>query len=217
MVRERLILPLTIGGIAVSALGLAVELVHMWSHADVVELLVGMFSLSYEQNVPTWYSSLLLAACAVSLAAIAQHAQERAAPFRRHWWVLAAGFTLMSLDEIAELHEHAGELVHMGDVIYFDWIVPAAILVAVVGLAYLPFLRALPAPRRREMIIAAALYLGGAVLMELPLGWWTAHAGADSAGYALIDWVEESLEIGGASWFLLALARRWDERAEAAP
>ncbi len=217
MLRARIFLPLVIGGLVVSALGLIVELVHVWSHAEVVEILVGLLSLSYEQNLPTWYASILLASCAVVLAAIAQHARARDGSFTRHWWVLAGGFAFMSLDEAAELHEHAGALVHLGDLVYFDWIVPAAVLVAVIGLAYLPFLRALPARRRRDFVIAAALYLGGAVLMELPLGWWTAHAGADSAGYALIDWVEESLELGGASWFLLVLAERWDERAEASP
>lgn len=213
MLRARLSLPLAIAGIVVAGLGLAVELVHTRSHADAVEILVGLLSLSYEQNLPTWYASMLLAACAVMLAAVA----SGAASFRRHWWVLAAGFALMSLDEVAELHEHAGALVDLGDVVYFDWIVPAALLVAAIGVAYVPFLRALPPPRRRTMLTAAALYLGGAVVMELPLGWWTAHAGADSAGYALIDWIEESLELAGASWFLLALAERWDARAEATP
>lgn len=217
MLRARLIMPITIGGIVVAALGLAVELVHTRSHAEAVEVLVGLLSLSYEQNLPTWYASMLLAACSVLLAAIAVDTQTRDAPYSRHWWALAAGFALMSLDEVAELHEHAGALVDLGDAIYFDWIVPAAAVVAAIGLVYLPFLRALPPQRRRDMVIAAALYLGGAVLMELPLGWWTAHAGAETAGYALIDWVEESLELGGASFFLIVLAARWDERGEATP
>ena len=217
MLRGRLTAPIVIGGIAVALLGLAVELVHTRSHADAVEVLVGLCSLSYEQNLPTWYASVLLFACAGLLAAIALDVRERGGRFHRHWWVLAAGFALMSLDEVAELHEHAGALVDLGDAVYFDWIVPAAIVVVAIGLAYLPFLRALPPIRRRDVLLAAALYLGGAVVMELPLGWWTARAGDDSAGYALIDWIEESLELAGASWFLLVLAARWDDRAEATP
>ncbi|HUQ05971.1 MAG TPA: hypothetical protein VM261_25890 [Kofleriaceae bacterium] len=213
MLRARLITPITVGGIVVAVLGLAVELVHSRSHAEAIEALVGLLSLSYEQNLPTWYASMLLAACAVLLAAIA----TTATAFRRHWWLLAGGFALMSLDEVAELHEHAGALVDLSDTVYFDWIVPAAILVALLGLVFLPFLRALPAARRRDFVVAAALFLGGAVVMELPLGWWTARAGDESAGYALIDWVEESLELAGASWFLLALTTRWDDRAEATP
>lgn len=217
MLRERLTSPIAIAGIAVAAVGLVVELVHSRSHAEAVEVLVGLLSLSYEQNVPTWYASLLLAACSVTLFAIAQDEHVRGTRFARHWWGLALGFALMSLDEIAELHEHAGALIDLGDAVYFDWIVPAAVVVALIGLAYVPFLRALSPHRRRDILIAAALYLGGALVMELPLGWWTAHAGADSAGYALIDWVEESFELAGASWFLLVLASRWDERAQEAP
>jgi len=120
-------------------------------------------------------------------------------------------------DEAIELHEHLGGLVGAGGPLYFDWIVPAAIVVAAVAAIYLPFLRELPPRRRRWFVLAGALYVGGAVGVEVPLGWWTDHAGTDNAVYALIDWVEETLELAGATLFLLALAERWHERAEARP
>ena len=41
--------------------------------------------------------------------------------------------------------------------------------------------------------------------MELPLGWWMDRAGSHNLTYALIDWVEESLEMIGVSVFLYAL------------
>ena len=41
--------------------------------------------------------------------------------------------------------------------------------------------------------------------MELPLGYWTERAGANNLTYALIDFVEESLELCGASLFVLAV------------
>lgn len=210
--------PLVIGaGAAVAGAGLAIELVHTRSHAPVVETLVGVFSLSYERNVPTWYASSLLFTCALALAAIAADVTARGGGHRAHWVGLAAGFAYMSLDEATELHEHLGGLVGTGGVLYFDWVIPAAIVVAVVALLYLPFLRALPPARRRRFVLAGALYVGGAVLCELPLGWWTERAGADNPTYALIDWVEETLELAGASLFLLALAERWHDRAEASP
>jgi hypothetical protein len=43
--------------------------------------------------------------------------------------------------------------------------------------------------------------------MELPLGWWTERFGDDGLGYALIDWVEETLEMTGAAAALLVLLR----------
>jgi hypothetical protein len=200
-------------GVAVSAAGLIVELVHLRSHAPAVETTVDLLSLSYEGNLPTWYASSLLLLCAAMLAKIAEAAQA----FRRHWWGLAGGFAFMSLDEAVELHEHLGGLFGTGGVLYFDWVIPAAAVVAVVGALYLGFLRALPPRRQRWFVLAGALYVGGAVGAELPLGWWTERAGTESAGYVLIDWLEETLEIAGASVFLLALVERWRERAEARP
>jgi hypothetical protein len=196
-----------------SVAGLVVELVHLRSHAEVVETIVGLFSLSYESNVPTWYASSLLLVCALVLSAIASDAST----FRRHWWGLAAGFLVMSIDEAVELHEHAGGHLDLGGVLYFDWVIPAVALLVVLAALYLPFVRALPARRRRWFVAAGAIYVGGAVGLELPLGWWTDHWGAESAGYALIDWVEETLELAGVSTFLLALVERWQDRAEASP
>ncbi len=43
--------------------------------------------------------------------------------------------------------------------------------------------------------------------MELPLGLWTDVHGDDNVGYALLDWTEETLELVGATLFVLALDR----------
>jgi hypothetical protein len=58
---------------------------------------------------------------------------------------------------------------------------------------------------RRQFLIAGAIYVGGALGMELPLGWWTERAGSDNLVYALIDGVEETMELSGTTLFLLAL------------
>ncbi|MFO0630985.1 MAG: hypothetical protein U0325_35900 [Polyangiales bacterium] len=39
------------------------------------------------------------------------------------------------------------------------------------------------------------------------LGWWTERYGDAGLGYAMIDWVEEMLELTGASLFLFAVLR----------
>lgn len=209
--------PLVVAGAAVAGAGLIVELVHTRSHAAAVEKLVELLSLSYEANLPTWYASSVLLACGLLLGAIAADVAARGGPRRFHWIGLAAGFFFMSLDEAIEIHEHLGGLVGTGGPLYFDWVIPAGILVAVLAMLYLPFLRELPARRRRQFVIAGAVYLGGAIGAELPLGWWTDRAGTDNPTYAMIDWVEETLELAGASLFLLALAERWHDREMAAP
>ncbi len=201
---------LVIAGALVALLGLGVELAHARSHAPAVEVLVGFLSLSYEGNLPTWYAASLLLLCAVMLGVVASEIPSGGSG-RRHWWALAILFGFMSLDEAAEMHEHLGGLIGTGGVLYFDWVIPAAVVVALVGLAYLPFLRQLPPRTRNRFVLAGAIYVGGALLMELPLGWWTERHGAENLGYALIDWVEEVLELAGVSGFLAAIL---DHRAQ---
>jgi hypothetical protein len=185
---------------AISGAGLAVELWHARA-PEAAEVLVQKLSLSYEGNLPTWFATVLLFASAIVAASIAQ----RAPTFRRHWWGVAAVFAYASLDEAAELHEHLGGTFSTGGVLYFDWVIPAAVLLIALAVMFWPFVRALEPATRRKLIIAGCVYVGGAVIMELPLGWWTERAGPDTLGYALIDWVEETMELIGASLALLAL------------
>jgi hypothetical protein len=193
---------------AISALGLAVELWHAGSHDPVIEALLPRLSLSYEHNVPTWLASALLLACALAAGAIARGA----AAWRRHWWGVTAVFAYASLDETAGLHEDLGGNFELGGVLYFDWVIPAAAILVVLAAVFLPFVRALPAVTRRRLVVAGAIYLGGAVAMELPLGWWVERAGPDSLGYGLIDWVEETLELAGASLAVIALVAHRQEQ-----
>jgi len=201
LLRGRLLIAVAI----VAGLGLLVDL-WAWRAPDSAwaESLWPVLSLSAEGNVPTWFASSLLLACAVTAAAIANHLGA-GAPGRRHWWGIAIALGWVSLDEVAGLHEHLGGHLDTGGVLYFDWVIWAALVVGVLAVIYLPFLRALGSPTRERLIIAAAVFVSGALVMELPLGWWTEHAGSDSLGYALIDWVEETLELVGSSLALVAL------------
>jgi hypothetical protein len=185
----------------VSGLGLAVEAWHTRSHSDLVEALLPKLSLSYEANLPTWFSSSLLLGCGVAAGMIAAARQ----PWHRHWWAICALATWMSIDEAAELHEHLGGHIGTSGVLYFDWVIPAAVVVVVLVLLFVPFIKALHPRTRMRLVIAGAVYVGGALLMELPLGWWTETRGSEGFGYALIDWVEESMEIVGAILAFVAL------------
>jgi hypothetical protein len=170
-----------------------------------VQKAVAFFSLSYEHNLPSWYASMLLFACAIALGVVARGVSARGEPFARHWWVLAIGFGYMSLDEAVELHEHLGGLLSLHGPLYFSWIVPASAVVLIVLASYARFLRALPSATRWRFVAAGAVYVGGAVGMEIPLGWWTERHGDENFTYALIDWIEETLELLGATWFLVSV------------
>ena len=129
---------------AILVAGLFAEIAeNVWRARDAEDLLE-FFSLSEEWNLPTWFSSVLLFSCGAVLAAIAASKRRTGALYLRHWWVLAAGFFYISLDEAVQIHEHAGGWVDVGGILYFDWVIPASILVAILGVSYLGFLAHLP-------------------------------------------------------------------------
>lgn len=183
-------------------LGLVVELLRHLGGLEHPAL--SLWSLSYEDNMPSWYASALPLLCAALLALVAAGESLD----RRRWRALALGFVYISIDEALSLHEMLGALFDTGGVLHFGWVMPAAAIVLAVLLAFLGFLRRLDRPTARRFVLAGALYVTGAVLFELPLGWWTEQHGADSFGYALIDWGEETLEFGGLTLFAATLLRR---------
>lgn len=200
---RRLLIALTCG---FSLAGLAIELArHLGGlHGPVV----GLLSLSYEGNLPTWYASALPLVCAGLLAWVgAGEAHDRG-----RWRLLSIGFCAISVDELVGFHEQLGGTFDTSGLLHFDWVIPAGALVLVLGLYFLGFLRRLPRETARRFVLAGALYVGGAVVCELPLGWWTEHHGDDSLGYALIDWVEETLEFVGLTVFAAALLDRLQGR-----
>ena len=51
--------------------------------------------------------------------------------------------------------------------IYYAWVVPGAIFVLIVALAYLRFFASLPRKTRRQFLVAGALFVLGALGMEM--------------------------------------------------
>jgi hypothetical protein len=191
-------------GMLVCGAGLVVELARYFGSLDPESDLRSALSLSYEANLPTWYSSGLLWTAALGLAGCARRELGRA---RVGWWGLAAIFVLLSLDESIELHEHLGGAERHG-VLYFSWVVPGALITATFCAAYLRFWWRLPTTTRRGFAWAFAIYVGGALGMELPLGAWYERYGDEHPIYAALDFVEESLEIAGLSVFLVAISEQ---------
>lgn len=167
--------------------------------------IVPLFSMSYEGNVPTFYSAVILSLAAALLSFSALAAKKSGEKFVPHWWILALGFVYIAIDEVFSIHEMAGGFFKLSGVLYFSWVIPAAVVVLLVGLSYVRFLQHLPRQTALRFLIAGALYVGGAVLMELPLGYWTEKHGSHNLMYGLIDAVEESLEMLAINLFNLWL------------
>jgi len=175
------------------------------------KIVMKLFDVNSENNVPTWFSSLLLfgdALLAGLVAAIVRRAGGRDA---RHWAALAALLSLMSLDEVASLHERlqvpAGAVLGSASgALHFAWILPGALLALVVGTAFVGFLVRLPGSTRRLVATAGVVYLSAAVGLE-SLGGMVLEAQGDRAMYLLVSAAEEGLEMVGSVLLLYAFMR----------
>ena len=181
---------------------------HVLGH-DVLLGFVRQFNLDAEGNVPAWYASMTLLLSAVLLGVIARAKHLARAPYARHWGLLVLIFVGLSVDEAASLHEMAVHplraLLRARGVLYFAWVVPGAVFVLAVGLAYLRFLLHLPPAARRGFIVAGGLFVGGALGMELAGGYVAHYHGEGTPLYTAMTTVEECLEMLGIVVFIHAL------------
>jgi hypothetical protein len=184
--------------------GLTAELATQLLGVGKLYGLIPLVHLSYEGNLPTWYSSTLLGLCAVVLALVAVSKRRTGDLHHRHWTALAIVFLYMAIDEAVSIHELLNQVFDLPGILYFGWVIPAGVLVTVFVLSYARFLRDLPSRTRFEFLRAGATYVGGALVVELLLGYWTDRHGDEGLGYGLIDALEESLEIVGITLFLSA-------------
>lgn len=180
---------------------------------DYVQGLIPLFYVDKEQNVPTYFSVLLILLTALLLAIIGVLERKRMAPHASRWMILSFGFLFMAFDEAFEVHEGLIDpmraLLGDGDlgIFYFAWVIPGTVLVLFLGLYFLGFLRRLPASARRRFSIAAILYIGGAIGVELVGGRHAELHGNQDWIYSMIVTVEESLEMAGLVVFIWALLK----------
>ncbi|BAN01751.1 hypothetical protein YM304_14370 [Ilumatobacter coccineus YM16-304] len=174
-------------------------------------------NLGIDTAIPTWFAALLLFMSAVALLVVYRTSAAIDPRNGRHWLGLSVIFALLSIDEVAAIHEWVGDqglIENRTGVLYYQWVVVGIAFVIAVGLVYLPFLARLDRRSRNLFVLSGALYVGGAVLMEMvnaAVGSAT-EDGERGLQYALQTGVEELFEMVGAAVFLYSvldvLARR---------
>lgn len=176
----------------------------------------GLVPLSYvdaEQNIPTLFSVLLLFCAALLLTVITALKKKEKDPDVSRWAILAFGFMFMAVDEAWSIHEKLITPVRglLGDgplgIFYFAWVVPGIAVVFVLTLSFLRFLLRLPAKTRFSFLVAATLFLGGTLGLELVGGRYAELHGLENLTYSMIATVEESLEMAGVIVFIYALLK----------
>ncbi len=178
-------------------------------HDDWFYSLVPLVNLSFESNIPTWYSSVLLFSCSLILAWITVVRTAQSDTNRKHWTGLAIVFLYLSMDEAAVIHELINpiltEAYDFQGILFFSWVIPFGIFVIVFFISYLGFLRRLPARYRLSFLASGAVYVGGALGTEFGIAYWYDLHGGDNLVYGLLNVIQESMEILGATMFCNAL------------
>lgn len=177
-----------------------------------MEWLQSFVTMNSETNLPTWYSSMLIAICGVLLWVIAiSFWKDSQRTFSVQWVILATAILLVSLDEFTMLHEQAGALMFRYDWVYSiplvsdrPWVIPVLAGCIIFFSAMVPFLAKLPRATLVGFVIAGLVYVSGAVVVELLtpeiIGRWLTHRQG-----RVLPVIEESLELTGFILFLRAI------------
>jgi hypothetical protein len=183
-----------------AGVNLTLQAVHFLTPIKMAGL-VRLFNLAREGNVPTWYQSSTLLLCAALAAVVAVRQWTDRAPFRMHW-VLTSLFCLyLSADEAASIHEMTVKPLRAAfdtsGLLYYPWIVIGGAAAVTLAVLSRRFLAGLPARTRHTVILAAAIFVTGALGVEALGGRYAEVHGRANFAYGAIATLEETLEMIG--------------------
>jgi hypothetical protein len=158
---------------------LAVELSWItwnWRNESLLDVVLTPLKTGVDSSIPTWYSSIALLMCSVLLATIAATKKRQSERYGTHWGVLSGIFLILSIDEVARIHETVGDVIYpLADsagftpsgFIYYVWVVPGAVFVLVVLVVYVRFLLHLPKRTLLLFLVAGGVFVVGAIGVEM--------------------------------------------------
>jgi hypothetical protein len=171
--------------------------------------LIPMFNLNSEQNIPAFFSTLLLLFSSILLAMIASAVKKSRAAYFYHWLGLSLIFLFLSMDESLSFHESMTvplrKALNTSGILFYAWVIPYGIAILILIFVYLKFFIRLPANTRNLLVLAAVLYIVGVIVVELMGGRIDEQIGRHNATYAVYSTIEEVLEMGGIIVFIYAL------------
>ena len=209
---------LTIIGILVAA-HLSIFIIHQITRGSIryreVWQLNKYFNLTYEMNIPSFFSSLLLGSAGFILLVIALKRIRQHARFGFQWFCLSILFFYLSADEWLALHENLGyyatDYFGKENLVIQDWAYAGIVLVILFAVVFWPFYRHLPSGHKFRFFVSAVLYLGGVLGMEIIGSIYEIRLGYQEIPYLIFTTIEETLEMVGMVYFINALLLYWAE------
>ena len=177
---------------------------HLWG-------LVPLFDVDQENNIPTFFSTLLAIVASALLLAISLARKQMSRPWRL-WASLSVLFLLVAIDEFIGIHEQLSqpvrELLDAKGLLYFAWIIPYAFLVMMLAGIYGRFVFEMPIHIRNGVLLSATVFLAGALGFEMLSGMLFEYSNqTKTLLYGALSTIRESLEIAGMILFIHTLLR----------
>ncbi|WP_315789210.1 hypothetical protein [Fischerella sp. JS2] len=178
-------------------------------HYPLRDILKWLFNVDQETNIPSLYSAASLLFCSILLATISKVKKIARNSDYRSWAGLSIIFVYLSLDEFISIHEililPLRNALNTRGFLYFSWVIVGAIFVLLFLLRFWRFIFTLPKKTRHLFLIAGAIYVAGAIGIEMVGGYYANYYTETNMIYALITTVEEVLEMIGIVVFIYAL------------
>jgi hypothetical protein len=115
------------------------------------------------------------------------------------------------VDEAAELHERLSNPVRdvLGTIswLYFAWVIPVSLILLLLVVLFYRFYLHLPSQIQLYFMLAAGIYLGGALLVEIIGGRIAFQHGMNNLTFGLLSTFEETMELLGISIFIFGLLK----------
>jgi len=171
--------------------------------------IIDLFDLDKEFNIPTLFQTLHLFIVSAVLWGVGLFEKETNRRLSSYWRVISIVFALAACDELLEFHERLisplQEALKTGGFLQNAWVIPGGAFVLVFALYLLKFFKSIPKKTAGLFLLAAGIYLAGALGIEM-IGakLWTTM-GSNNLLYAIIANIEESSEMIGLLVFDYAL------------
>lgn len=199
-VRVTIFLAITI--VFLTAASLAGQIARHFLDMPTLFGLVDFFYLDAEANLPTLFQVLHLLLAAMLLSLLGVQEQSAGHPQARYWFILAAGFVLMAIDEGAMLHDRLPlhRFVDNPEEWTSLWVFPGFLIVLAAAYYFRHFVTRMPLKDGLQIVAAGALFIGGAIGVETIIAAVFDTADPDwklSFDYILMVHGEELLEMCG--------------------
>ncbi|MZR29510.1 hypothetical protein [Sneathiella litorea] len=189
-------------------------------------------NLDSEQNISTFFSSVILLLSTILLYIISYSSYQEKSKSSKYWLVLAFIFSFLTVDESTKIHEQVVKIYwyFFGQGLdnrldNYVWIAVYGVIFLAISFLYWRFVTSLPRKICILIFLSAGLYVFGAAGMEffgalyVDQSWFRGDIASFNTDYAVYDakyftisGIEESLEMLGIATFIYALLSYIDIR-----